>query len=131
MNARQFRVWLAALLAAASGCSPGDRPPLGAVRGRVTLDGKPLPRAVVSFRPLEGGRVSRGMTDQDGRYELFYLRDIRGAIVGAHKVMIVTADEDASEELPPRYHRETTLSAEVVPGDNEHDFKLTLPEVPP
>jgi len=111
---------------AAGGCSRGDRPPLGEVHGTVTLDGKPLPRAMVSFRPESGGRLSRGLTDDAGRYELIYLRDIRGAKIGRHEVMVTTAGEDVPDErLPARYHRETTLSAEVEAGANEFDFPLT------
>jgi hypothetical protein len=114
------------LCASCGGCNRGDRPPLGLVHGKVTLDGKPLPDALVRFFPGEGGRYSMGRTNAEGRYELVYIRKIMGAKVGPHKVMITTADETHPRELlPPRYHQETTLQAEVQSGENACDFSLT------
>ena len=105
-------------------CRHGDRPPLGRVTGTVTLDGQALAGASVVFQP-QGARTSRGITDEAGRYELIYLRDIHGAVLGDHRVRIVTADEENTEErLPARYNRETTLGAKVKPGKNSFDFKL-------
>lgn len=122
-----FRLTFVAFLAVAAGCSRSDRPPLGVVTGVVTLDGRPLPDAVVLFTPEGPGRTSVGQTDAEGRYRLAYLRDILGANHGPHVVRIMTATEDNGrrERLPPRYHRRTQLSAEVLPGDNTIDFSLT------
>ncbi len=120
---------LATVLVAAatlSGCDRGDRPKLGEVTGTVTLDAQPLADAAVVFSPVTGGRQSMGITDSDGRFELTYIRDIRGAKLGRHKVSITTASEESPEEmLPVRYNAETTLTAEVKPGDNICDFPLT------
>lgn len=118
---------LVAIAALAAGCSAPERPPLGAVAGTVTLDGRPLADAVVLFTPDGPGRTSRGQTDPAGRYRLAYLRDIAGANVGRHTVRISTATEDngGREALPARYHRSSTLTAEVQPGDNTLDFELT------
>ena len=116
---------LMGLLLCCGGCSHSDRPALGLVRGTVTFDGSPLAGAFVVFTPHEGGRQSSGYTNQDGIYELTYLRDIKGAKVGTHKVAIATATEQSAERLPARYNAETTLQAEVKPGDNELNFDLT------
>ncbi len=119
------------LLAAAvlAGCSGDDRPPLADVTGTVTLDGRPLPNAVVTFLPIQRGRASRGMTDSAGHYELRYLRDIRGAILGSHQVMITTASEEKPGELlPARYNQQTTLSVEVERGVKQYCFDLTSTE---
>jgi len=114
----------AALLAALVGCSGDDRPPLGAVEGVVTLDGAPLADATVVFQP-EQGRASRGRTDQQGHYELVYLRDVRGAVVGRHTVAITTATElSPTERLPACYNAQTRLKQEVKPGANQIDFPL-------
>ena len=125
----QPHAFLAAVLvtmAALSGCGRSDRPELGEVTGTVTLDARPLTDAAVVFSPVEGGRQSMGFTDSDGRFELTYIRDIRGAKLGQHKVSITTASEESPEEtLPVRYNSETTLTAEVKPGDNTCDFPLT------
>jgi hypothetical protein len=107
----------------AAGCGRSDRPPLGRVAGTVTLDGVPLPAALVVFTPDGPGRSAAATTDTG---ELAYLRDIEGANVGSHTVRITTATEDrrSKEILPSRYHRKTELVAVVEPGDNTIDFPL-------
>ncbi|MEA1951801.1 MAG: hypothetical protein U9N87_10480, partial [Planctomycetota bacterium] len=71
------------------------------------------------------GKQSYAKTDAAGRYELIYLRDIKGAKVGPHKVIITTAAERSPQErLPACYNRQTTLTAQVEPGANTVDFDL-------
>jgi len=106
------------------GCGRSNRPPLGRVEGTVTLDGVPLPAALVVFTPDGPGRSAVAKTDTAGHYELSFLRDIAGANLGSHKVRISTAGDRAKETLPPRYHRKTQLSATVEPGKNVLDFQL-------
>ena len=112
---------------------------IGQVEGVVSLDGEPLKRAMVCFHPADA-RGSAGFTDDEGHYELRYLRNIKGAVVGEHKVTISTKiareDDDASSEfggkgraetMPPKYldRNKTELSATVVSGRNTVDFDLT------
>jgi hypothetical protein len=108
------------------GCSPTERPPLGQVRGTVTLDGTALANATVLFTPAGKGRTSQGFTDASGRYELRYLRNIPGANVDRHTVRITTSSEEngGREQLPPRYHSRTVLEATVSAGSNDLDFAL-------
>jgi len=120
---------LAAMLALVpAGCNGSrGRPALGQVHGRVTLDGKPLARARILFRPDSGVRESTGLTDADGKYVLKYIRDDLGGAVGKNSVRITkqrTPDPE-SEILPERYNRQTTLTADVESGDNEINFDLT------
>ena len=112
--------------AAFTGCMPVRQPPLGRVRGTVTLDGAALPNATVLFTPMGAGRTSQGITDSAGRYELRYLREIRGANLDRHTVRITTASEETGgrERLPPCYHARTKLEALVVAGTNELNFDL-------
>jgi len=121
---------LAAAVAPAGGCSRSDRPALGTVSGRIMLDGRPLPNATVLFTPDGKGRTSLGFTDSDGRYGLFYLRDIPGANLGRHAVRITTATEEngGREMLPPRYHAQTVLEATVAAGNNQQNFLLETRE---
>lgn len=106
------------------GCSgAGDRPDLGEVSGIVTLDGQPLAHASISFIQ-EGFRPSIGQTDDQGRYELTYIRDIKGAAVGTHMVKIKVFGPGA-QKVPPRYNSESELTCEVKPGHNEINFDLT------
>lgn len=127
VDARSLAAAIAAAACVAAGCSKSNCPPLGSVGGTVTLDGRPLPQAIVCFTPDGRGRTSIGTTSPDGRYELTYLRDIGGANVGRHAVRILTAREDgrARERLPRRYHSDTVLDATVAPGRNTCDFALT------
>lgn len=112
-------------LACLAGCGRSKLPPLGRVAGTVTLDGVPLPAALVAMaaRPRSLGVNT---TSAAGHYELAFLRDIAGANVGSHSVRITTATEDrgGKEILPARYHRKTELVATVEPGDNTLDFPL-------
>ena len=109
------------------GCGRGDAPQLGQVTGVVTLDGQPLPEAQVEFLPASG-RPSSAETGQDGRYRLRYSADFDGALVGPHTVKIHTAVDgrvDRQKELvPPRYHAQSELSAEVKSGSNTFNFDL-------
>jgi hypothetical protein len=122
------RPWMPLLLVIAlwtwSGCGQDDRPELGSVQGVVTLDNQPLAEAVVQFDPGTV-RGSKGMTDAGGRYELLYIRNLKGAAVGEHTVRITTQTETKPEILPARYHSQTTLKKTVNPGCNEIDFPLT------
>lgn len=116
------------------GCSgaPSDQPELGEVTGTVTLDDRPLANVWVGFAPQDG-RSSMGLTDKDGRYKLDYLFDTPGAKVGQHTVTITTPREDESggevpnfkELVPAHYNTNSTLTADVKPGENKIDFPLT------
>jgi hypothetical protein len=116
------------LVLSIGGCGHGDRPKLGRVTGTVTLDGTALPNARVQFSPVaqDGGRDSVGFTDAEGRYELVYIRDVRGASVGEHVVRITTAnaEEGIEERLPDCYHAETVLKETIDRGSNQIDFPL-------
>ena len=108
-----------------SGCDDG-RPEIAPVTGAVTLDGAPLPGATVVFTPRDPGlKPSRAVTNDAGRYELTYLRDIKGAVVGTHEVRITTRTEHKPvERLPARYHSDTEIEAEVSPDGGEINFDL-------
>lgn len=114
-------------IAVVPGCGGGDRPPLGRVHGRITLDGKPLVHASVDFVPQGGGRAATGDTDAAGDYELKYIRDIMGAKVGAHTVRVNGGRDaaGAATTVPDRYNVKSTLKAEVAAGDNVINFDLT------
>jgi len=109
----------------AAGCGHGDGPPLGHVHGTVTLDGKPLPRALVAFHPPKG-RVASDITDSDGHYDLVYIRQEHGALVGKNRVRITTqvGEEVHKELVPAHYNTKSGVEKDVVAGDNRIDFDL-------
>lgn len=109
-------VWIALL----AGCAkPG--PDVAPVSGRVTLDGQPLPFAIVTFHP-EGKSAASSGTDKDGRYMLMYKRGVMGAPVGMNRVTILLDVEQAHR---PQLTPQTDLKREVKPGPNEFNFELT------
>ena len=127
----------------AAGCGGSADGKLAPVKGTVSLDGEPLAGARVEFDPApeevvrgkSTGSASYGMTDSSGRYTLQYTHEQQGALIGKHTVRIttraMTVDADgkevpAPERLPPKYHLNSELTAEVTPGSNTFDFPLSL-----
>lgn len=123
-----------------AGCGGSSGPDLHEVSGTVTLDGEPLPDAVVRFIPETEGtaeyvRPATGVTDSSGWYSLSFSSSREGALPGKYRVAISTfreggydEDEDgnpipgAPESVPVVYNSETTLTA-TVPSDS-YDFDL-------
>ena len=112
-----------------AGCGGGgDRPALGRVHGRVTMDGKPLAQAAVGFQPKAKGRESTGRTDSNGEFDLTYLGDVKGAGVGENSVRVTTqrTNDPRTESVPAKYNKQTTLRFDVKGGeDNVANFDLT------
>jgi hypothetical protein len=86
---------LAGLLLLGLGC--GKVPPaITEVEGVVTLDGAPLPSALVQFMPeldqFGAEMNSTGITDEKGRFKLTCaFKQQPGAAVGKHRVLITNA----------------------------------------
>lgn len=140
-------------LAVTVGCGEGG-PSLGQVSGKVTLDGKPLSNAIVSFVPEDGRRASSATTNDNGEYTLAYISEA-GAVVGTHKVSITSVPEATTEtmedipsddpryaelmqtrqsdynnaktkeKLPAVYNKQTEIVREVKSGKNTIDLALT------
>jgi hypothetical protein len=110
---------LAVMLA---GCSGGKYAP---VSGVVTLDGKPYGQAVVSFQPIgtpenpNPGRGSSAYTDENGKFVLMSDNTTRGAVVGKHRVRIMTKGNDVVGQ-----NSETG-------SDDETPVKRNLDPIPP
>lgn len=114
---------LGCVLLPLAGCHRGDRPDLGQVHGTVTLKGKPLAGVLVVFHPPKG-HISCATTDRDGHYNLIYLREDQGAIVGMHRVRIAPlVPEDSPRQATPDWSKKI-VQKQVVAGKNEIDFDL-------
>ena len=136
-------------VAVVCGCGGPDIE-LGEVSGVVTLGGKPLPNAVVTFAPTAGGPSGIGKTNLLGEYRLMTGAK-RGAVVGQHKVSIicvpeplpapaVSSDDPSYQyggaessadyrptfvpQVPARYNTQTELTEEVKPGASTINFDL-------
>lgn len=128
---------LALVLVSMTGCGQNG-PPLGQVRGRVTLDGEPLVEAEIVFQPQKG-RPATARTNAKGEYALTYTVDRAGALLGPHGVRITTFEPgydgetpqgerktipERPERVPAKYNRKSELHADVKPGPNVFDFEL-------
>ena len=126
-------------LVALSACGQRDES-LAEVRGDVTFCGLPAV-AEMLFEPLNNsgqsaGRTSTATTDEAGRFRLM-LDDARsGAKIGRHRVTIrvqrlIASRESAgkSADMPDGLSgaiKATHLAREVLAGDNQFHFRLSL-----
>ncbi|QDT88614.1 carboxypeptidase-like regulatory domain-containing protein [Gimesia algae] len=116
------------------GCSGGDSVDLGTVSGVITMDGAPLPDAIIVFIP-DKGNPSTGRTDASGNYELAYLGDSKGAIVGSHTVKITTGEPleetiDGDTDLANTDITDTT-EVETPPVESDGDMTQSRPRPKP
>lgn len=127
---------LAAL--AVAGCGrdyPG--PKRYPISGRVSYDGEPIDMGTISFLPADAGSqcVSGGQI-LDGVYSV---AEGRGANAGAYRVEIRWSkktgkkyfdsfsqqmEDERKEGLPPRFHKDSNLTAEVSASNTNFDFDL-------
>ena len=118
------------LVSGMSGCGGGDVA-LAPVRGRVTLDGRPVANAWVKFHPSKGRDNYVEPLEED---ELEYTAERRGALLGEHKVQVGTREStdalgnpiDRPELIPARYNTDSTLQASIASGENVVDLELIL-----
>ena len=132
LHSRRHPPW--AILVAAmcliiiSGC--GNDLNLGEVSGKVTLDGKPVPNAFITFEPQFKGRPATAKSDENGEYELRFNPSSWGALVGEHHVRISTEDRTPDDkvipELIPKAYRSTNgfIPVKVDSGSNVIDLEL-------
>lgn len=112
------------------GCrSGGDHPPLGQVKGRVTLDGKPLPAGlIVMFQPRKG-RPAVGTTDAEGNYEVRYRQDLKGANMGTNRVFLTwPTGFEGGVGFPAAYGLGSEIDVEVNKGMNQFDITMKSDE---
>jgi hypothetical protein len=137
---------LALLLLA--GCNDAPQPNYAAlglvpVTGTITLDGQPLPSAVVTFTAADG-QFAYGMTNSSGHYSLQLDSVMKGCPRGSRKVQVSTArkiqglnsDEEggdggegppkpkAKETIPDKFNKNTELTVDVTPDKTSYDFDL-------
>jgi hypothetical protein len=91
---------LSASAAMLIGCG-GDpsKPKLGRVSGKVTYNGQPVPKGVVSFVPSGGpgaqtGQSATGEIGPDGSYTLTTFDRGDGAVLGEHTVLVLAREDD-------------------------------------
>ncbi len=82
------------------------------VKGRVTLDGKPVAGATILFVPEPGSsaRPATGFTDAEGNFRLTTFRPNDGAVVGAYKIVVTKSEGVSSPPDPNRASKKRRLS---------------------
>jgi hypothetical protein len=143
---RNFPMWMRFFIPLALfvlfGCGPPFK--VAPVSGTVKLDGKPLPKASVTFVPLgtkdnmNPGPTAQGLTDTEGRFTLSINPETPAAVVGKCRVYVTTLlsdpaveDRDAGgakkvrDKVPEKYNQKTELVYEVPPeGTDQANFDL-------
>ena len=136
------RLMIGLALVVVAGCGSGRK--LAPVSGRVTLDGKALVGATVSFQPiadegaLEAGIGSQGKTNENGEFTLSTATGESGAFVGKHLVRISLINNQVDLDkrpprggwpqmdlVPSRYNSDSEETFDVLPGGTDKaDFPL-------
>lgn len=135
MRRWKFDAAVLLLAAALAGCGAKTPDNVGQVSGKVTLEGQPLPDALVTFAPVKpGGSTAAGKTDAGGNYQLHYSSGVEGAEIGENRVAISTYDEGSPDIEPPRpkvpekvplkYNIRSELVRDVKQDANTFDFDL-------
>lgn len=83
------------LVISLAGCGKSDS--IVPVNGVLTFKGKPVTNAWIDFMP-EGGRMSSGQTDDQGRFKLAYDLKKPGAVIGKHKVILRPRPSTVAEQ---------------------------------
>ena len=119
---------LAALaFALVSGCGGAEHPPLGAVTGKVTKEGKPVKNIILFFKP-DSGRAATATTDKDGFYRLEYVKGVAGTKLGPTTVLLEWPlgyqDKDVFA-IPSKYAGATSeQKLEVKKGSNTFNIDI-------
>ena len=106
---------------------------LADVSGTVTMDGEPLPNALVIFES-PNMQFSSGETDSNGRYSLMLDWQQKGVTAGPKTVRIKTGasgNDDSGrpktlETVPKRYNVDSELKVEVASGGGSQTFDFDL-----
>jgi len=97
------------------------------------MDEEPLVGYTVTYTPSTG-RPAFSVIDEDGKYDLTYIRNTKGAKVGTNKVAVTWVDYGGGSDggdspvkklkIPAKYSTKSELSVDVKPGANTFDFDL-------
>ena len=110
LKAQRLAPLIALALAATGGCDDG-RPTRVPVSGTVWIDGQPLSRGAVRFKPAEG-RVATGEIGPNGSFKLSTYEPGDGAVTGIHEVTVHASEELDDNSIrwyvPKKYQRAAT-----------------------
>jgi hypothetical protein len=127
---RLMIVLLCCCSASLVGCNRG--PVLGTVKGTITIDGQPVDGGIVRFVPAAGesqpadSRVTAGaysvtMPIGEKKVEIFWAKSTSGQPIDTAS----QGNEQLVQMIPPKYNAQTTLTYNIVAGEQVKDFSLT------
>ncbi len=108
-------------------------PPLGQVTGTVTLNGQPVANAMIWFHPIQASgdkadkkkraSSSGGTTDAAGHYELQYVGETKGAVVGECHIAV---EAPSRSDIPAKYlGASKSVTKTVKSGKQVIDLELS------
>ena len=136
-----------------AGCGGNPFGPLGAISGKLTLDGEAAPTGTkVLYMGPETGHAGYSITKDGGQYDIEWRhsgKTYKGLPVGKYQVMIVSHEADDSDsrsaeemlagdkpkasakpkaKIPPKYSRGNTSGLEytIQEGPNTIDINIEL-----
>lgn len=127
---RYMLVFVSALLLVASGCADGKPT---AIRGTVTLDGQPLERGRIEFRPREQTGPIAAAEIVDGEYEGMAMEGKKTVVITGGKVVGQRPFTEAPgspmiEDVRPlvgtEYNENSRLTCDITRSRTEYDFAL-------
>ncbi|QDV27763.1 carboxypeptidase-like regulatory domain-containing protein [Aureliella helgolandensis] len=110
----------ASLLALFTGC--GDGLGVSPVTGTISLDGKPIAGATITFQPIEGGTgmPAVGRSDDSGTYTVTDMRAEEigsGAAAGEYKVGVMWYEPGSTDTIAAEGSSDSTADARKAVGD--------------
>jgi hypothetical protein len=109
-----------ALALACCGCNQSDIPEMGFVKGKVTINGKPLTGADLEAAPVKG-RPAYGVIQPDGSYVMMYKKNVPGTLLGVNRFSPVWPTSVRGPEFPPEY---LNVEIEIKPGENTYNLEM-------
>lgn len=92
------------------------------VKGKVTYQGKPLTKGVISFEPKTNGRTAEGEIQPDGSFELSTFKKGDGATVDTHRISVT----NTGLKLPKKYNDPSSSKVEVQVTEGKTDYPVDL-----
>ena len=118
------------LLAAQSGCTSDDGPPMGRVIGEVTIEGKPIAEGVIHFSSIDGSTKTVSTYIIQGKFDERVPVGKNRVEISAVSIPPLAPGQNpetlvAKETVPAKYNLASELTAEIKKGTNDLKFALS------
>jgi hypothetical protein len=98
--------------------------------GLLTLDGRPVKNALITFVPYDKGPIANARTSPDGKFQLATWGEADGILPGDYQVCVVklvaAPDEDPGEPVPTIYSNmfQSPLRCHVPPPEGRISVEM-------